>query len=198
MKRAVAVVAVVACAAFPRLAHAEPSHQGVDDQFSFLGYVGLQMRGLGGVVPGFGTSVFFGGDGHLIIGGPQLGVLMGGRVMTDGKSRQLALGELGARYFPTTSGTGVYFAGGTFYGTQYVSSFTDSVGDLGGVFGEAGVELPRPSSGRLSMCFRADVGYAGRHSASPVDSGPFYSALTLNLGFFVGGSATKTPVRHED
>ena len=177
-----------------KTSHADPS-TAADSAFRHLG---LEMRAIGGLAPSFGKVAFFGGDGHLLIEGEQFAVLLGGRLLTDSSSRQVAVGEAGARYFPERL-FGLFGGGGLFYGAEYVDDLAFAIGHVGGAYAEAGMELPRAWLFRFTGSLRADLGYAAKTEFSRIEPTPTFTMLSLNVGFFLGGqgtSATSSSTTH--
>jgi hypothetical protein len=183
----------------PRAVQAAPSQASIDEMFSELFYhVGLELRGALGGAPSFG-GVVFGGDVGLFIEGEHGGVFFGGRLASGGR-RQLAVGELGGRYFPgTRDPQGLFVGGGGFYGAEYVEGLAFAIGKVGGGFVEGGIEWPGASSFRLVTSLRVDLGIANQNAISRVAPDSPLAMVSLNLGFFFGGpgtTASRAPVEN--
>lgn len=177
-----------ACALLPSTSRAGPSNSDVDGAF---GHLGMEMRAACGVAPSFGNNVVYGGDGHFLIEGSEVAILFGGRLLTDGSTRQIATGELGGRYFfPQLRPIGLFGGGGAFYGAEYVDDLAFAIGHVGGAYAEVGVELPRTWLFRLTGSVRADLGYASKTEFSRIEPAAGFAMFSLNVGFFFGGRGT--------
>lgn len=170
-------------------AAAGPNSSDVDEMFSIFA---LEGRGFVGTTASLDSPGIAGGDAHVAIEAPSFAVLVGGRFGGDFKDSQIALADLGFRYFPDPYATTSLFAGGGgFYGPEYLNGFQLQTGDVAGVYGEVGVEAPRDSSARGTASLRLDLGGAQKTYESRIQPTPVYAVLSLNLGFFLGGEETK-------
>jgi hypothetical protein len=177
-------------------AAAGPNSSDVDEMFSIFA---LEGRGFIGTTASLDSPGVAGGDVHLLIEAPSFAVLGGGRFGGDFKDSQLALADIGVRYFPDPYATTSLFAGGGgFYGPEYLNGFQFQTGDIAGVYGEVGVETPRDSSARGTASLRLDLGGAQKTFESRVQPTPVFAVLSLNLGFFLGGEETKRERHHDE
>lgn len=181
-----ALLGVIAslCAFVPSTSHAGPSNAEVESAFS---YFGTELRGMTGAAPSFGKTFFLGADGHVLIEGEHVAGLLGGRLVTDASSRQVAVVDLGGRYFLRRQ---VFAGGGGFYGAEYVDGLAFVIGHVGGVYLEGGMDLPRAWQFRMTAALRLDLGYAAKANFSRIEPPPFFTMVSLNVGVFFGGAGT--------
>lgn len=182
--------AVVLCVAglHSATSQAGPSNADVDSVFGR--YIAMELRGVVALSPSSGSSTFLGADGHFLIEGESVAVVLGGRLLAGIGNRQIALGEIGGRYFPQEHAALGWFAGGGgFYGAEYVDGLAFAISHVGGVYAEGGFELPRTFPLRLTTSLRVDLGYAGVTEFSRIEPSPLFAMASLNLGFLFGGSS---------
>lgn len=192
----VASLAALFAVAVPATAKADPHLEHLFDN------VGLELRGFTGAAPRFGTGFVNGGDVRLLVEGAHFGVVVGGRMGAAGTgpypgplgtrapAEQFLVFDVGARGFlDTRAPIGVFFGGGLTYGeTDVDGAFRNA--DLFGLYGEAGVELPRTSGIRLTGSLRLDVADARTAEYSRIPGDGRIQMLTLNAGVLLGGPAT--------
>ena len=192
-----AVAASVLMVVTPRSARADPDYGEVFDVIT------MQLRGFTGFAPGFGTGLLSGGDLRLGIEAPAFGFLFGGRIGAAGSTRyegpvgaqpaaaQLAVGDIGIRAFlnPRES-LGYYVGGGLGIGSTFIDDFAFRNASFYGVYAELGTDLPRTSPARLTAALRIDAGVASLAEYSRVPAAGVVVAITVNVGFLLGGSET--------
>ncbi len=165
MKRLSFAVALGAVVLFvPSRAHAGPSNADLDEFFSDFG---IEARGFGAVTGGFTDPGVLGGDLHVVIEGPPVGVFVGIRAGANLGDTQFVVGDLGFRYFFLPSRRLFFVGGGAFYGGEFTAAYAFSTGSIGGPFAEIGLEYPRTSRARVLASLRVDLGFRRARTSRP-------------------------------
>ena len=186
--RAAMVATIMPVVALPVAASAAPSNE---DLNAFSSYFGLESRAFVSTSGSTGGSRAVGGDLHLVLEGPPLAILLGARLSADRANGMVAF-DAGGRWFPDPTATiGVSAGGGFFVGSENAQSSSFAIGTIGGIYGEAGLELPRTSPIRIVASLRLDLGGARQSADSQITPKSPYVMASINVGVFFGGQGTR-------